>query len=204
MASSFAQAIDKYLEVLVSMAYKTDLNERVAQAFDPKGTARKWVPSSCSVRRAGTTSACSGAASRRSISKRDPGQPSFPWPNRAMQTAGLTSNLVQAAYDGGGWPRLLILGAPARKWVPRPSCSVRRAGTTSACSGAASAARSRNEILVQPSFPLAEPGNADRWADKQLGTGSIVPALAKSARTGHPEFQNGKEKHGKSGPPAWA
>jgi hypothetical protein len=38
--------------------------------------------------------------------------------------------------------------------------------------------------------------------DKQYGTGSIVPALAKSARTGHPEFRNGKEKNGKGGPPA--
>jgi hypothetical protein len=28
--------------------------------------------------------------------------------------------------------------------------------------------------------------------DKQHGTGSIVPALAKNARTGHPEFGNGK------------
>jgi hypothetical protein len=32
--------------------------------------------------------------------------------------------------------------------------------------------------------------------------GSIVPALAKSARTGHPEFWNGKEKHGKDGAPS--
>jgi hypothetical protein len=33
--------------------------------------------------------------------------------------------------------------------------------------------------------------------DQQYGTGSIVPALAESARTGHPEFRNGKENTGK-------
>jgi len=38
--------------------------------------------------------------------------------------------------------------------------------------------------------------------DDPHGTSSIVPALAKSARTGHPQFRNGKEKHWKGGPPA--
>jgi hypothetical protein len=39
--------------------------------------------------------------------------------------------------------------------------------------------------------------------DKPYGIGSIVPALAKNARTGHPQFQNGKGKRGKLGhPPA--
>jgi TPR repeat protein len=37
--------------------------------------------------------------------------------------------------------------------------------------------------------------------DKQHGIGSIVPALAQNARTGHPEFQNGTEKQGLKG---WA
>ena len=37
--------------------------------------------------------------------------------------------------------------------------------------------------------------------DKPHGTGSIVPALAKNARTGHPLFRIGKEKHGKPGHP---
>jgi hypothetical protein len=37
--------------------------------------------------------------------------------------------------------------------------------------------------------------------DQQYRTSSIVPALAKSARTGHPEFGNGKEKRGKVGHP---
>jgi hypothetical protein len=37
--------------------------------------------------------------------------------------------------------------------------------------------------------------------DKTYGTGSIVPALAKSARTGHPLFRNGKGKHKGPGHP---
>jgi hypothetical protein len=41
--------------------------------------------------------------------------------------------------------------------------------------------------------------------DKTYGTGSIVPALAKSARTGHPLFRNGKGKHkGPGHPPSSA
>ena len=35
--------------------------------------------------------------------------------------------------------------------------------------------------------------------DKPHGIGCIVPALAKNARTGHPQFRNGKEKHGRAG-----
>jgi hypothetical protein len=38
--------------------------------------------------------------------------------------------------------------------------------------------------------------------DKQHSTGSIVPALAQNARTGHPEFRNGKEEHRKVGHPS--
>jgi hypothetical protein len=39
--------------------------------------------------------------------------------------------------------------------------------------------------------------------DKPYGTGSIVPTLAKNARTGHPQFRNGKETaRRKGGPPA--
>jgi len=39
--------------------------------------------------------------------------------------------------------------------------------------------------------------------DTPYGTGSIVPALAKNARTGHPQFRNGKERaRQKGGPPA--
>jgi hypothetical protein len=37
--------------------------------------------------------------------------------------------------------------------------------------------------------------------DNPHGTVSIVPALAKSARAGHPEFWNGKERHEKDGAP---
>ena len=37
--------------------------------------------------------------------------------------------------------------------------------------------------------------------NKPHGTGSIVPALAKNARTGHPQFRNGMGKHGKQGHP---
>jgi hypothetical protein len=39
--------------------------------------------------------------------------------------------------------------------------------------------------------------------DKPHGTGSIVPALAKNARTGHPQFRNGKGKPGNPGHPAY-
>jgi len=37
---------------------------------------------------------------------------------------------------------------------------------------------------------------------KAHGIGSIVPALAQNARTGHPQFRNGKRKTWKGGPPA--
>jgi RHS repeat-associated protein len=37
--------------------------------------------------------------------------------------------------------------------------------------------------------------------DKQHGTSSIVPALANNARTGHPEFRNGKGQHRRLGHP---
>jgi hypothetical protein len=37
--------------------------------------------------------------------------------------------------------------------------------------------------------------------DEPYGTGRIVPALAKDARTGHPQFQNVKENLGKPGHP---
>jgi hypothetical protein len=37
--------------------------------------------------------------------------------------------------------------------------------------------------------------------NKLHGTGSIVPALAKNARAGHPRFRNGKGKHEKPGHP---
>jgi hypothetical protein len=37
--------------------------------------------------------------------------------------------------------------------------------------------------------------------NKPHGTGSIVPALAKNARTGHPLFWNGKGKHRSLGHP---
>jgi hypothetical protein len=41
--------------------------------------------------------------------------------------------------------------------------------------------------------------------DKSHGTGSIVPALAENAMTGHPQFRRGKEKPPrKGGPPAEA
>jgi uncharacterized Zn-binding protein involved in type VI secretion len=42
--------------------------------------------------------------------------------------------------------------------------------------------------------------------DKPHGTGSIVPALAKNARTGHPLFRNGKRKPRNPGHPSkgWA
>jgi len=41
------------------------------------------------------------------------------------------------------------------------------------------------------------------WHDRQHGTGSIVPALAKTARTGHLGFWNGKEKQSRrAGPTA--
>jgi hypothetical protein len=38
--------------------------------------------------------------------------------------------------------------------------------------------------------------------DKYQGIGSIVPALAKNARAGHPQFLNGKQTSQNSGPPA--
>jgi len=37
---------------------------------------------------------------------------------------------------------------------------------------------------------------------KSYGTGSIVPTLAKNARTGHPQFRYGKEEGGKLGHPS--
>ena len=37
--------------------------------------------------------------------------------------------------------------------------------------------------------------------DNAHRTGSIVPALANNARTGHPQFRNGKERHGRMGHP---
>jgi len=38
--------------------------------------------------------------------------------------------------------------------------------------------------------------------DRPHGTGSIVPALAKNARTGHPQFRNGNGKLGRLGHPS--
>ena len=38
---------------------------------------------------------------------------------------------------------------------------------------------------------------------KAMVQATVVPALAKSARTGHPTFQNGEKEEGsKAGPPA--
>jgi len=65
----------------------------------------------------------------------------------------------------GGWPKVaqaLISLASATQRVPRLSRSLRRAGTTNASSGAAYAARSRNEISVHPSFTRAGPGSSKR------------------------------------------
>jgi hypothetical protein len=41
-----------------------------------------------------------------------------------------------------------------------------------------------------------------RAVSNRGGTGSIVPALAENARTGHPEFRRGREREWKDGPPA--
>jgi hypothetical protein len=38
--------------------------------------------------------------------------------------------------------------------------------------------------------------------NKLHGTGSLVPALAKNARAGHPQFRNGRGKHRTPGHPA--
>src|SRR6202034_2709299 len=72
----------------------------------------------------------------------------------------------RAASNGGNdlrdpltrrWPTLLNWLARATQWVPRPSRTLRRAGTTNACSSAAYAARSRNEIFPHPSSILTGP-----------------------------------------------
>jgi hypothetical protein len=72
---------------------------RVAQAFDLGGTSNK---NGCPVLRA----LCEGRVPRThavaqprplDLETRSWSNPRSPWPNRAMQTAGLTSNLVQAA-----------------------------------------------------------------------------------------------------------
>jgi len=40
--------------------------------------------------------------------------------------------------------------------------------------------------------------------DRQIAQAASLPALANNARTGHPQFRNGKEDHGKAGhPPRW-
>ena len=41
------------------------------------------------------------------------------------------------------------------------------------------------------------------WHDNLMVSAASFPALAKSARTGHPQFRNGKgKKHSEAGPPA--
>jgi uncharacterized Zn-binding protein involved in type VI secretion len=123
-----------------------------------------------------------------------------------------------------GWPRLWNSLASTILWVPRPSRSMRRAGTTNACNGEAT--RPGPETKSLSFIPLRRSGarfqkrqspaagTGDKVQvmsavgamqaaghDKEHATGSIVPALAKSARTGHPAFRNGKKPQ-KAAPPA--
>jgi hypothetical protein len=63
-----------------------------------------------------------------------------------------------------------VAGVCSKK-VPRPSLTVQREGTSEACSDG---------------LMLPDP--------ETRGAGILVPALAKSARTGHPQSFNGKEK----------
>ena len=65
------------------------------------------------------------------------------------------------------------------KKVPRPSLTVQRAGTSEACSDG---------------LMLPDP--------ETRGAGILVRALAKSARTGHPQSLNGKEKTERVGLPS--
>jgi hypothetical protein len=65
--------------------------------------------------------------------------------------------------------------------------------------GALSFAHLRRAGAMQHAVPVLTP-------TKSHDTSSIVPALAKSARAGHPQFHWGKKKvnteHRKAGPPA--
>jgi hypothetical protein len=59
-------------------------------------------------------------------------------------------------------------------------------------------ARASDKVQVMSAVgPMQAAGH-----NKPHGTGSTVPALAKNARAGHPQFRNGKEKHGKPGHPS--
>jgi uncharacterized Zn-binding protein involved in type VI secretion len=134
-----------------------------------------------------------------------------------------TTDSIPSPY-ADGWPRLWNSLASTILWVPRPSRSMRRAGTTNACNGEAT--RPGPETKSLSFIPLRRSGarfqkrqspaagTGDKVQvmsavgamqaaghDKEHATGSIVPALAKSARTGHPAFRNGKKPQ-KAAPPA--
>jgi len=63
--------------------------------------------------------------------------------------------------------------------------------------GQSPVARSSDKVQVMSAVGAMQSAGPDR----PHGTGSIVPALAKNARTGNPQFRNGKREHGRLGHP---
>jgi hypothetical protein len=60
-----------------------------------------------------------------------------------------------------------LVGIKQHSWVPRPSCSLRRAGVGNACAGG----------LITP-----------RYVTNPIAQAALPPTLAKSARMGHPQW----------------
>ena len=82
----------------------------------------------------------------------------------------------------GDWPVLLSSLAAATNGVPRSSRTVRRAGTTNACS----------------------PGVTQIRVGRHPDVSSLVPAHARNASTGHPPPRRDKEIKGWASHPLWA
>ena len=80
----------------------------------------------------------------------------------------------------GGWPMLLILRARPTQWVPRPSCSLRRAGTT-------------NYRRFKSSLPdhLFLSRFFDSTNENLLIPSASCPSFAKNAKNGAPIEENG-------------
>src|SRR3984957_2911409 len=80
----------------------------------------------------------------------------------------------------GGWPMLLILRARATQWVPRPSCSLRRAGTTNYW-------RFKSSLPDQSFFRVF----LDSTNKNLLIPSASCPPFAKNAKNGTPIEENG-------------